>query len=288
MKKKRQPIVNFVLIILCVIIIAPFLLIVGVSLSNEKDVLAEGYRFIPKHFDLSAYKYLFSDPTHIINAYRVTITYSVIATVLGVLLMAMLAYPLSQKELPKRKAISFMLYFTMLFSGGLVPTYILTANYLKLSNTLMVYIVTGLIVPWYVFMMRTFFNDIPKEIIDSALVDGANDFMIFWRFILPLSKPVLATIALFMFLGKWNDWNTALLYITDDKLVSLQYLLQRIMKNIELIRSSEFAAAINVSDIPSETVRMAMVVVVAGPALVVFPFFQKYFVKGLTVGSVKG
>lgn len=286
--KKRQPILNLVFIILCVIIIAPFLLIVGVSLSNEKDVLVDGYRFIPKHFDLSAYQYLFSDPSAIINAYRVTITYSVIATVLGVLLMAMFAYPLSQKELPKRKAISFMLYFTMLFSGGLVPTYILIANYLKLSNTLMVYIVTGLITPWYVFMMRTFFNDIPKEIIESALMDGANDFTIFWKFILPLSKPVLATIALFMFLAKWNDWNTALLYITDDKLVSLQYLLQKIMKNIELVRSSEFAAATNVSDIPSETVRMAMVVVVAGPALVVFPFFQKYFVKGLTVGSVKG
>lgn len=286
--KKRQPILNLVFIILCVIIIAPFLLIVSVSLSNEKDVLVDGYRFIPKHFDLSAYQYLFSDPSAIINAYRVTITYSVIATVLGVLLMAMFAYPLSQKELPKRKAISFMLYFTMLFSGGLVPTYILIANYLKLSNTLMVYIVTGLIAPWYVFMMRTFFNDIPKAIIESALMDGANDFAIFWRFILPLSKPVLATIALFLFLGKWNDWNTALLYITDDKLVSLQYLLQKIMKNIELVRSSEFAAATNVSDIPSETVRMAMVVVVAGPALVVFPFFQKYFVKGLTVGSVKG
>lgn len=286
--KKRQPILNLVFIILCVIIIAPFLLIVGVSLSNEKDVLVDGYRFIPKHFDLSAYQYLFSNPSAIINAYRVTITYSVIATVLGVLLMAMFAYPLSQKELPKRKAISFMLYFTMLFSGGLVPTYILIANYLKLSNTLMVYIVTGLITPWYVFMMRTFFNDIPKEIIESALMDGANDFVIFWKFILPLSKPVLATIALFMFLAKWNDWNTALLYITDDKLVSLQYLLQKIMKNIELVRSSEFAAATNVSDIPSETVRMAMVVVVAGPALVVFPFFQKYFVKGLTVGSVKG
>ena len=286
--KKRQPILNLVFIILCVIIIAPFLLIVSVSLSNEKDVLVDGYRFIPKHFDLSAYQYLFSDPSAIINAYRVTITYSVIATVLGVLLMAMFAYPLSQKELPKRKAISFMLYFTMLFSGGLVPTYILIANYLKLSNTLMVYIVTGLIAPWYVFMMRTFFNDIPKAIIESALMDGANDFAIFWKFILPLSKPVLATIALFMFLAKWNDWNTALLYITDDKLVSLQYLLQKIMKNIELVRSSEFAAATNVSDIPSETVRMAMVVVVAGPALVVFPFFQKYFVKGLTVGSVKG
>ena len=177
----------------------------------------------------------------------------------------------------------------MLFSGGLVPTYILTANYLHLSNTIWVYILTGLISPWYVFMMRTFFNDIPEAIIESALIDGANDFTIFARFVIPLSKPVIATIALFMFLAKWNDWNTALLYITDDNLVSLQYLLQKIMQNIQLIQNSDFALNMATgNEIPAETVRMAMVVIVAGPALIVFPFFQKFFVQGLTVGSVKG
>lgn len=287
--KKRQPVLNIFFIILCAIIIVPFVLIVSVSLSNEADVLKNGYSFLPENFDLTAYRYVFLNPTSIINAYKVTIIYSVAATFLGVLLMAMFAYPLSQKPLPGRVTISFLLYFTMLFSGGLVPTYILTANYLHLSNTIWVYIVTGLISPWYVFMMRTFFSDIPDAIIESALIDGANDFTIFARFIIPLSKPIIATIALFLFLGKWNDWNTALLYITDDKLVSLQYLLQKIMMNIQLIQNSDFAASVASSKaVPAETVRMAMVVIVAGPALMVFPFFQKYFVKGLTVGSVKG
>lgn len=287
--KNRQPILNIVFIILCAVIIVPFVMIVSVSLSNETDVLKKGYSLFPENFDLSAYKYVFSNPTSIINAYKVTIIYSVSATALGVLLMAMFAYPLSQKALPGRGIISFLLYFTMLFSGGLVPTYILTANYLHLSNTIWVYILTGLISPWYVFMMRTFFNDIPKAIIESALMDGANDFTIFARFVIPLSKPVIATIALFMFLAKWNDWNTALLYITDDNLVSLQYLLQRIMQNIQLIQKSDFALNMAIgNEIPAETVRMAMVVIVAGPALIVFPFFQKFFVKGLTVGSVKG
>lgn len=287
--KNRQPILNIVFIILCAVIIVPFVMIVSVSLSNETDVLKKGYSLFPENFDFSAYKYVFSNPTSIINAYKVTIIYSVSATALGVLLMAMFAYPLSQKALPGRGIISFLLYFTMLFSGGLVPTYILTANYLHLSNTIWVYILTGLISPWYVFMMRTFFNDIPEAIIESALIDGANDFTIFARFVIPLSKPVIATIALFMFLAKWNDWNTALLYITDDNLVSLQYLLQKIMQNIQLIQNSDFALNMATgNEIPAETVRMAMVVIVAGPALIVFPFFQKFFVKGLTVGSVKG
>lgn len=288
-KTNKQIGLNIVFVILCLMIIIPFLIIVSVSLSREKDILTNGYKLFPEHFTLAAYKYIFSSPGAILNAYKVTITYSVAATVLGTLLMAMIAYPLSQKEMPARGAVSFVLFFTMLFSGGLVPTYLLVAKYLHLSDTILVYIVVGLISPWYVFMMRTFFAQLPGEIIESALVDGANDYMIFFRFVLPLSKPIIATIALFMFLGKWNDWYTALLYINDDSLVSLQYLLQKIMQNIQLIQTNEFAAStVKAAEIPSETVRMAMTIIVAGPAMFVFPFFQKYFVKGLTVGSVKG
>ncbi len=287
--KKKQIGLNILFIILSLIIIVPFLIIVSVSFSNEKDVITNGYKLIPEHFSLGAYKYILSSPRTIVNAYKVTIIYSVVATFCGVLLMAMIAYPLSQKAMPARKAVSFILFFTMLFSGGLVPTYLLISKYLHLSDTIWVYVLVGLISPWYVFMMRTFFQDLPNEIIESALVDGANDYMIFFKFILPLSKPILATVALFVFLAKWNDWYTALLYINDESLVSLQYLLQKIMQNIQLIQNSEFAASnANVSEIPSETVRMAMAIIVAGPAMVVFPFFQKYFVKGLTVGSVKG
>lgn len=152
------------------------------------------------------------------------------------------------------------------------------------------YVLPSLFNVWYIFMMRTFFAGTPEEIYESALIDGANEYRIFFTMVLPLSKPVVATIALFMFLAKWNDWMTALLYIDNQRLVSLQYLLQRILKNIELLQDLQAGSleAKAAADIPAETVRMAMAVVVAGPALVVFPFFQKYFVKGLTVGSVKG
>lgn len=211
--------------------------------------------------------------------------------ILGVLLMAMIAYPLSKRNMKGKRAISFYLYFTMLFNGGLVPTYILITQYLHLDDTIWVYILPGLISPWYVFMMRTFFQGIPEEIFESARIDGASQYNIFFRFVLPLSKPVLATIALFLFLGQWNNWYTAMLYINQrEDLVSLQYLLQRIMQNIDLLQNSDMLSnqLISVQDIPSESARMAMAIIVAGPALVIFPFFQKYFTKGLTVGAVKG
>ena len=160
---------------------------------------------------------------------------------------------------------------------------------LHLDNSLWVYILPLIINPWYVFMIRTFFKGIPYEIVESATIDGASEYTIFFTMILPLSKPVLATIALFMFLEGWNDWNTALLYITDSKLFSLQYLLQAIMENINMLKQNQMAASMtNLKDVPSESIRMAMAVVAAGPALLVFPFFQKYFVKGMTVGAVKG
>lgn len=282
---------TLIFIILCALIIFPFLLVVSISLSSEADIVKNGYALIPKKVDFSAYTYVFQNPKAILDAYKVTALYSVCSMVLGVLLMSMIAYPLTRKKLKGRSAISFFLYFTMLFHGGLVPTYILITQYLHLNDTIWVYILTGLISPWYVFMMRTFFQGIPSEIPEAVLIDGGNEYMIFFKFILPLSKPVIATVALFTFLAKWNDWYTAMLYINDECLVSLQYLLQRIMQNIELLQNMSESGISNpgiMEDIPAETTRMAMAIVVAGPALVVFPFFQKYFVKGMTVGSVKG
>lgn len=204
--------------------------------------------------------------------------------------MAMLAHTLSKRGLKGRGAISFAIYFTMLFSGGLVPSYILCTEYLHLNDTIWIYILPSMISPWYTFMIRTFFQGLPEEISESAEIDGASEYTIFFRIILPLSKPVLATVALFTFLGKWNEWYTAMLYINDEKLVSLQYMLQRIMNNIALLQNEQFRGMqmIQNQEVPAETVRMAMAVLVAGPALVVFPFFQKYFVQGLTVGAVKG
>lgn len=276
--------------IICALILFPFWLLVSASFSNADVIAKTGYQLWPKPFDLTAYKVVFENPGQILNAYKVTFIFSITAMVLAVLLMAMIAYPLARKNLKGRGAINFYLYFTMLFGGGLVPTYIIFTRIFHLNDTIWVYIIPGLISPWYVFMMRTFFAGIPGEIIESATIDGASEYTIFIKMILPLSKPVLATIALFTFLGKWNDWYTALIYITDPDLYSLQFLLQKIMEDIKVLidNMNKGIGNLTTEGIPAETVRMAMAVVVAGPALVVFPFFQKYFVKGLTVGSVKG
>lgn len=276
----------------CILIVLPFLLLVAVSLSNEKDITTYGYQLIPKHIDFAAYKYVFEHPTTILNAYKVTAIFSFSGMVLSVLFMGMCAYPLSIPGFKAKRALSFYLYFTMLFGGGLVPSYILISQYLNLDDTIWVYIIPGLISPWYVFMIRTFMQALPGEIRESVKMDGGSEFLYFFRFVIPLSKPVLAAVALFIFLAKWNDWNTSMLYINArDDLISLQYLLQRILRNLQLLRelAKEGIEIENVAnETPTETVRMAMSVVVAGPALFVFPFFQKYFVKGLTVGSVKG
>ena len=285
-----QIIVNVILGILAVLVIIPFVLVISISLSNEMDIVYNGYKFIPQQFDFSAYKYIFKNPGLLLDSYWITALFSVITMVLSLLLMSFLAYPLSQKAFRGRKTVNFLIYFTMLFSGGLVPTFILYTKYLHLKDTIWIYILPALINPWYVFMMCTFFSQIPEEIHESTVIDGANEFYFLFKMLLPLSKPVLAAVALFTFLGKWNDWFTALLYIDNQKLVSLQYLLQRIMTNIQVIQetASKTVSTGSAAKIPTETVRMAMAVIVAGPALLVFPFFQKYFVKGLTVGSVKG
>ena len=287
--KNKQIILNLFFIALCALIIYPLLMVLAVSLSSEADVAKYGYLLIPKKIDFTAYEYVFKNPLRVINAYKVTAIFSFVGMAFSVLLMAMIAYPLSSKRFKARKQVNFFLYFTMLFHGGLVPTYILITKYLNLGDTIWVYILPSLISPWYVFMMRTFFSDIPDEMLEAVKVDGGSQFVMFFRFVLPLSKPVLATVALFMFLSKWNDWNTSMLYINNPDLYSLQFLLQDIMQNISLLQSNEMAGMmLNMEDIPSETVRMAMAIIVAGPALLVFPFFQKYFTKGLTVGSVKG
>lgn len=290
-KTRNQLLLNVIFIVLAAIFIYPFLLLVSVSLSSEADIVNNGYKLIPEHFSLDAYKYLFKTGHQIVQSYKVTIFTSVVGTILSILLQAMIAFAISRKNLKGRKQLSFFLYFTMLFSGGMVASYIFITQVYHLGNSIWVYILPGLVSPWNIFMMRTSFQALPEEIIESIKIDGGSMYTAFFKFALPLSKPVIAALAFTTFLGKWNDWNTALLYINDDNLISLQYLLQRILQNIDLIKdmnASGMGDMVSVKDIPSETVRMAMAIVVAGPTLVIFPFFQKYFVKGLTVGSVKG
>lgn len=277
--------------VLCVLFVIPFVLVVSVSISNEKDIAMYGYSIIPKNIDWAAYQFIFKNPQQILQAYKVTTIFTVIATFLSTLLQAMCAYPLSRNDVKGRKQINFYLYFTMLFHGGMVPTYILITQYLHLADTIWVYILPTLIGPYNIFMMRTFFKGLPDEMFEAMTIDGATPYHVFFKTVIPLSKPVIATVAFNMFLAKWNNWSTPMLYINNPDLFSLQYLLQRIMENLKVLQemsSNGAAAARGQIKVPSETIRMAMAVVVAGPALIVFPFFQKYFVRGLTVGSVKG
>lgn len=184
--------------------------------------------------------------------------------------------------------------FTMLFHGGLIPTYILNAKYLHLKDSFWIYIFPHLIGAWYIIVMRTFFSQLPESLIDSAKIDGARELRIFFQIIIPLSKPVLATVSLLILLDRWNDWMTSMIYINNTKLYTLQYMLQKILNEIEYVKQMASMAAnsssveMDISNLPGENMRFAMSVVAAGPMMVIFPFFQKYFVKGLTVGSVKG
>lgn len=293
MKKKRrfgQIILSTLLVLLGCAIIIPFLLILGVSFSNEHDIMLNGYKLIPEHVDLSAYQYVLQSPGEILQAYKITIIFATVGTLMTVFFTALIAYPISRPDMKGKKIINYMLLITMLFSGGLAPTYILNTRYLHLNNSIWIYIIPSLLSPWNIFMMRTFFAQLPESLVEAARIDGASQMRIFLKIIIPLSKPVIATIACMTFVGKWNSWYESLLYIDDYTKVSLQYFLQRMMKNIALIKEmNKMGMSMSgAMTIPSETARMAMAILAAGPILFVFPFFQKYFVKGLTVGGVKG
>ena len=295
-KGNKHIIVNIISYIILAFValccIVPFMIVISASFSSEPSLIKFGYSILPKDFSLDAYKVVFYNSRSLVDAYKITIFTTAVGSVLSILIISLTAYPLARKEYKPRKAVSFYLYFTMLFSGGAIPSYILITQYLHLRNNVLVLIIPQLVNVWNIFVLRTYFASIPSALIEAAKIDGAGEFRIFFTIILPLSTPVLATMAVGTFLGKWNDWNTSLLYINDDDLISLQYLLQRILKNLEVLQNNSnnayVSSMLSASETPTETVRMAMAIVVAGPTLVIFPFFQKYFVRGLTVGSVKG
>ncbi len=291
MKNVSKILIHGVLIILSIIFIVPIVTVVSISMSSETDIMDFGYSLIPRTIDWSAYEYIFRTPQMILDAYQVTILVSVLGTVCSIFIMMMCAYALSRKQYRYRRILNFYLFFTMLFSGGMVPKYILMTQYLHLQNTLWVLIFSHLVNVWNLFILRTFIQGIPESMIESAEIDGASEFRIFISMILPLSKPAIATIGLFVLLGYWNEWQSAMLYISESKLYPLQYLLQRVMQNLQQIIQNMDKMSPTVLaqvDVPSETVRMALAVVAAGPMLFIMPFFQKYFVRGMTLGSVKG
>lgn len=284
-------VIHILLILFSVACLVPLLTVISVSMSSEEDIFNLGYRLFPKAFDFLAYKYIFNSPSVIMRAYGVTIFVTVVGTVLALVVNSLAAYALSRKQFDYRKKLSFIIFFTTMFSGGLIPTYILITRDLNLSNNIWVMILPSLAAPWNMFILRTNFMAVPEAIIESAKIDGVNEFYIYSRIMLPLCKPALATIGLFMTLGFWNDWWLCLLYIDKANLANLQYLLYKMMASVSFMTSQnsmKIGINLDTSKLPNESMRMAMVVLAAGPMLFGFSFFQKYFVQGLTVGSIKG
>lgn len=281
--------IHLLFIVVSILAIGPMLLILSSSFTDEIEVIKNGYTIFPKVFSVSAYEYVLRDPTIILKAYGVTILVTVAGTITSVLVTTMLAYVLSRQDFLAGKIISFMVVFSMMFNGGLVPSYILITKYLKLKDSLLALILPMVVIPWFIFLMRGLLGKIPISLIEAAHIDGANELKIFASIILPISKPAIATLAVFTSFTYWNDWFLALLYIDNPNLAPLQLLLQRVMNFAQFVRNSPgLAVNIDFSKLPAQTARMATCVLVAGPILLVFPFFQKHFVRGLTGGAIKG
>ncbi|MFD0672448.1 carbohydrate ABC transporter permease [Cohnella sp. GCM10027633] len=279
-------------ILLALASVLPVVLVVIVSISHNDSLLNRGYSFFPEKLSSIAYDSLFKDYGTIFGAYGVSIGITIAGTMLSVLLMALYAYPISRADYPLRNAFTFILFFTMLFSGGVVSKYIVFTQVIGVLDSYMALILPLLIVPFNVIIMRTFFQTtIHPALIESSRIDGAGEWRIFFRIVLPLSLPVMATMALFSTIHYWNDWFNALLFIRSEEKYPLQFLMMRVLNDVQYLRNNVQLAAQDpemMSQLPNESLQMAMAVVGIGPILLVYPFFQKYFVKGLTVGAIKG
>lgn len=272
--------------------ILPVLLMISASFTDEKSLILHGYRFIPDKLSLDAYIYMINQYKVILRAYGVSIFVTATGTLISLIITTMLAYPLSRRDFKYRNVLAFIVFFTMLFNGGIVPSYILWTRVFGITDTYWALILPNLLMPaFHVLLVRNFYqSSIPHELIESAQIDGAGEFRIFFRIMFPLSVPVVATIALFMVLIYWNDWINALYYISKPKYYGIQNLLIRMMNNIQFLRSSEGSALIGTGavELPSTSIRMALGVVGLLPILVMFPFTQKYLIKGVVIGAVKG
>ncbi len=284
-------IVGYILIgLFALVCLIPFYLIIIASFTDESSLIQNGYPLWMKikDFSVQSYQLCIKNPVSILMAYGNTIGVTAVGTFLAVLLAAMTGYVLSRKDFPWRNQISFFFFFTTLFNGGVVPWYILCVRYLHMKNSYW-----GLILPlmfsvWNMIIAKTFMNGIPQAITESAKIDGANDMVIFAKLILPLSKPLIATLSLFSALAYWNDWYNCMLYVTEEKMFNLQYYLQRMLGSAEAMRIVAEKSGMALPSVPLESMKMAMTVIATGPIVLLYPFVQRYFVKGLTIGAVKG
>ncbi|HGA1279858.1 TPA: carbohydrate ABC transporter permease, partial [Streptococcus suis] len=270
----------------------PFIFVIIISMTDETSLAINGYSFWPEQWSLAGYEYLFQLKDQILQALFITFFVTIVGTSLNVFFTVLYAYAISRNSFRYRRFFTLMALFTMLFSAGTIPTYIVMTSFLNLKDTVAALILPMLLSPFNIMVMRSFFRKtISESIIESARIDGASEFRIFFQICLPLTLPGIATIALFTALAFWNDWYNALLYIQSDNLFPLQYLLMKIQANIQYLSENAAAAAAMSSEVagalPKEATRMAIVVVSTLPIACLYPFFQRYFVKGLTIGGVK-
>lgn len=288
----QQIFMHLFMIILVILCVAPFLLMIMASFTDEDTLLREGYSFFPRKLSLETYGYLWRSIGTIGRGYLMTILVTIFGTTTSIIITVLFAYPLSRRDLPFRGILSFILFFTMLFNGGIVPTYMMYANTLHIKDTVWALIVPNLLMnAFYVIMMRTFFSSsIPESLIEAAKLDGSSEFGLLAKVVVPLSKPMIVTLVLMVGLGYWNDWLNGMYYVSDQSLFTIQLILNNMINNIQFLsrNASLFGADVAAVRMPAVGIRMAIAVVAVLPVMVIYPFLQKYFVKGIVVGGVKG
>ena len=264
----------------------PFLVLLGSSFASEHEIITSGYTVFPKEFSLDAYKLVFLNPQKILRAYGVTIGLTSFGTLIALFFSSMAAYVLYRKDVKYRNTLAFFLYFTTLFQGGLAPYYIIVSRVMHLKNTPFVLLLVPMFQVFHILILRNYLNSIPDSLFEAAKIDGAGDFAIFIRVILPLSKPALAAVGLFTALIYWNDWWTAMMFVEKEAYAPLQFVLYQILSSVNV--AANMVNNLATVDMPKESLKLAMTVISTGPILLLYPFVQKYFVKGITMGSVKG
>lgn len=289
-EKAYQAGINIVLIIVTLMMILPIVLLFMCSITDENTLINNGYSFFPAKFGLMAYQYIWQNSATIFRAYGLTIIVTVIGTACSLLLTSLIAYPLSLKNLPGRAFFNFYVFFTMLFSGGLVPAYIMWTTIFGIKNTIFAYLLPNLLLSAFnIILVRTFFmTSIPDALYEAARIDGANYLTIYWKIVLPLGKPIMVTIGLFSGLTFWNDWNNGLYYVNRSQMFTIQVLLNRMISDIQALASNSSATGNAVLNLPTVSIRMAIAFVAILPILIVYPFLQKYFASGIALGAVKG
>ena len=283
-------VVTYILVTLfCIMCILPFWMIITSSFATEDSIRRTGFTLWPTDFSTYSYELLFRSPDQMIGAYVVTIGLTVVGTLIGLFIVSMTGYALQRRDFPYRNGIMFYIYFTSLFSAGLVPFYLLMVQYLNLRDSYFAILLPLLMSPWLIVLMKNFVKAIPHEITESGKIDGAGDFRIFYSLILPNLKPALATIGLFLALSYWNEWYYSSLFLTTKvEYRPLQYHLYNVINKVASLKNSVAGSNVVITDLPGETLKMATAVVATGPIILLYPFVQKYFVAGLTVGAVKG